>query len=302
MAKKAGVAVGDAIVAVNGTGFRRFPVENLADEEEKEKQDSKYRVLKDVGVGEGYSALLAKIKSVKAAADPECPLLLELERYGWDQQCNAWERFLKARNGDVPTAMQMHQTHERWRASTFPIDLTSSAVQDILTSKSVSEIDVSIDGFPPCVYVDYAKLQSMSSSSVDSVVTSFVLMTETILKKSEDPRNPKASQFIDLSDVTITGGMRSDILRKIYGVFEPNYPETLHRMVMYPVSRFMSKTSSVLLSFVNENTASKFVVTDDIDVVCKELGWSRDEVDTCGGVSGFVAKHTKPADELIIEG
>ena len=307
MAKKAGVCVGDAIVAVNGKGFRRFPPEFEEEEEDvslsEEDKMLKIRVLTDVSQGDGYSALMKEIKAVKAAADPDAPLLLSLERYGWDHQSNSWERFLKARNGDVPTAMQMHQEHEKWRSSTFPIDLSNSAVQDILTSKSVSEIDIGTcgSGFPPCVYVDYAKLQSLSSSSVDSVVTSFVLMTEIILKKSDNPRNPKASQFIDLSDVSITGGMRSDILRKIYGVFEPNYPETLHRMVMYPVSRFMSKTASVLLSFVNENTSSKFVITDDIDVVCKELGWPREEVDACGGVSGFKAKHTNPSEELIVK-
>jgi len=298
MAKKCGLQPSDVIVAVNGIGFRRFALAGYTPEEGEE---DKYRVLKNVEKGEGYSALMSKIKSVKAAADPEAPLVLNLERYGWDEQPNSWERFLKARNGDVPTALQMQQAHESWRATTFPINLSDGAIQDILKTKAVSELDIGMDGFPPCVYVDYAKLQALSYDAVDSVVTSFVLMTETILKKSSDPKKPTASQFIDLSDVSITGGMRSDILRKIYGVFEPNYPETLHRMVMYPVSRLMAKASRAVLSFVNENTAAKFVITDSIDVVCKELGWSKDEIDAAGGVSQYLAEHKRPCEKLLVD-
>ena len=299
MARRSGVQMGDVFVAVNGEGFRRFPPE--VEDPSDANLDEGEKVLKNTVVkeGEGYAGLMGKIKAVKGAGDPEQPLVLSLERYGWDEPPNAWERFLKARNGDVPAAMAMRQKHEAWRNETFPMDLKNSAVRDILRSKSVSELDFKGNDSIPCVYVDYAKLQALSSDSVDSVVQSFIAMTEVILKKSSDPRTPKASQFIDLSHVTITGGMRSDILRKIYGVFEPNYPETLHRMVMYPVSSIVRRTASIMLSFVNENTAAKFVITDKIDVVCKELGWPKEEVDACGGITEFVAKHCMPNEELI---
>lgn len=337
IAKKAGVQIHDAIVAVNGEGFRRFPVEYFdeadaaLDDEEAKKMKNKVHSGKD---GEGYAALLGKIKSVKAAvaSDTAKPLELSLERYGWDEPANAWERFLLARDRDVPNAMAMWQAHDAWKASIFPIDLTDGGVQGILTSKAVCELDIGSDEFPPCVYVDFGKLQALdwSADSTNSVVKSFVLTTETILSKSADRRHPEAAQFIDLSGVSITSGFRSDILKKVYAAFEPNYPETLHRMVMYPVSRIMvrsvfclillfiwiyliimivtwcyflllqARTARVLLSFVNEKTSSKFVITDSLEVVCKELGWSQEEVEAAGGVNEFIEKHKLVADHLII--
>ncbi len=48
-----------------------------------------------------------------------------------------------------------------------------------------------------------------------------------------------------------------------------DYPETLEKMVMYPVPRVMASAVNVMLNFVNENTRKKFVITDDLLVVCK---------------------------------
>ena len=68
------------------------------------------------------------------------------------------------------------------------------------------------------------------------MVSAFVIFTERMLAKNADARAPKTTQFIDLSGVSLSSGFRVDTLKKIYNVFEPNYPETLHKMVMYPVS------------------------------------------------------------------
>jgi hypothetical protein len=47
------------------------------------------------------------------------------------------------------------------------------------------------------------------------------------------------------------------------------------------------------LSFVNEDTRRKFVLTDDLNVLCKELGFDKAEIGKCGGVSKFVEMHGK---------
>jgi hypothetical protein len=133
--------------------------------------------------------------------------------------------------------MQMIQTHQQWRDATFPIDLTTKGVQELLKSKAVSEIDVGATDAPPTVYVNYGKLQSLASNvTPEDVVKAFVIFTEIMLSRAADPRHAKTCQFIDLSGVSITSGFRVDILKQIYAVFEPNYPETLYKMVMYPVS------------------------------------------------------------------
>jgi len=238
IARKAGVQVGDFIVAVNGSGFRRFAPDYPAGELDNLSKALDEMTLSDDTVvhgktGENYAALLAKIKEVKAAGDP--PLCLSLERHGWDARSHSWARFLKARNDDVPAAMMMIQNHETWKQTTFPIDLTSPGIQELLKLKAVSEIDVTEI---PTVYVNYGKLQQLEGKvSPDEVVKAFVIFTEMMLHRAPDPRSPKTCQFIDLSGVSITQGFRVDVLKQIYAAFEPNYPETLQKMVMYPVSK-----------------------------------------------------------------
>ena len=339
VARKFGIQVGDCIVAVNGTGFRRFAPDFKADEAEYiNKEDEKVDVELDnavVPAGDAYNQLLSKIKAIKAAA-PEPPLILSLERYGWDARCNSWPRFLEARDSKVPDAMMMQQQHEQWKSETFPIDLTKAGLQEIFKQKAISEINVegiASKDFPPTVYINYGKLQQMEKAgeiTADEVVEAFIIFTERMLSESEDPRNPRTCQFIDLSGVSITGGFRVETLKRIYKVFEPNYPETLFKMVMYPVSsmvvssndcelrtqndnnamsvdplfkRFVlfhqGLTARSLLSFVNEKTQSKFLITNSLDKVCEELGWDQREVDECGGVTEYMHKHEKLGDAFV---
>lgn len=302
VARKCGVKVGDCIVAVNGQGFRRFApdfeesqLENLS-EDTHVPNDSKVLHL---GKGEAYSALLSKIKAIKSAGSP--PLALSLERYGWDAKVNSWPRFLGAREDNVPAAMKMLQDHENWKTEIFPIDLTRDGIQEVLRLKAVAEIDLEIDDMPPTVYVNFSKLQSVESISPDDVCKAFIIFTEMMMARAKDPRSPKTSQFIDLSGVTITKGFRVDMLKKIYSVFEPNYPETLSKMVMYPVSTMLGTTARTLLNFVNEKTQNKFVITNSLAVVCEELGWDQREVESCGGVTEFMHKHERAGTDLILE-
>mmetsp|Transcript_7432 Transcript_7432/g.15508 ORF Transcript_7432/g.15508 Transcript_7432/m.15508 type:complete len:373 (-) Transcript_7432:132-1250(-) len=306
VAKRAGVSIGDHLVAVNGTGFRRFAPDYKFEEVKKLNEEEDVDVELDnriVSAGGAYDDMLSKIKSVKAAGDP--PLVLSLERYEWDARPNAWRRFLDARDGKVPDAMMMCQQHEQWRSTTFPIDLTAPGLQKILKSKAVSEIHVestAAENFPPTVYINYGTLISMQSAgdiTADDVTNAFVMFTERMLRKAKDPRHPKTCQFIDLSDVSITSGFRVESLKKIYSVFEPNYPETLYKMVMYPVSTMLGTTARTLLSFVNEKTQSKFLITNSLDQVCSELGWNKDEVDECGGITDFMAKHEEQSTLMV---
>lgn len=263
LAKKAGVQVGDYIVAVNGEGFRRFPPDfkeeelkdvtegvdliNFADDnvhndaaaetEENEidkvkKQHLKDRVMTSKKPGDTYDALLGKIRAVKSSSTP---LLVSMERYSYDSRVHSWSRFLSARNGNVPSAMTMIQAHERWRSEYFPIDLTSEGLQRVLKAHAVSEIDVrheSEEDVSACVYIDFAKLQSLRSVDIeeneelaDDVIKAFVVYTETLLAKSADPRRPKSSQFVDLTGVSLKQGVYVKLLKKLYGTFEGNYPE-----------------------------------------------------------------------------
>ncbi|KAL7447807.1 hypothetical protein ACHAWC_000122, partial [Mediolabrus comicus] len=207
--------------------------------------------------GEVYDQLLSKIRQIKSARDPNNPLILSFERYMWDSRVHSWSRFLSARKGNVPEAMTMIQGHERWRNDFFPIDLTDPNLQRVLRAHAVSEVDIGEDDKAAVVYIDFSKLQQMvgtDENSLLNVVQAFVIYTETLLSRSPDPRSPKTSQFIDLTGVNLKQGFRVNLLKKLYRTFEPNYPETLERMVLYPVPKALVSVVNAMLGFVNEHT------------------------------------------------
>lgn len=315
VARKSGVEVGDVIVAVNGSGFRRFASEY--DENDVVNLSPDSHIPNDgnvlhLGRGESYDSLLTKIKTIKSAGSP--PLVLSLERYAWDAKVNSWPRFLSARDGDVPAAMKMLQDHESWKVKNLPIDLTRDGLQEVLRLKAVAEIDVDFgrDGVDdesiesdhwslPTVYVNFQKLQAMDGISFDDACKVFVIFTELMLQKSKDPRNPRLNQFIDMAGISVSGGVRVELIRKIYDIFEPNYPETLSKMVLYPVSSVLGTTIRTVLKFFNENTMSKVVISNSLPEVCEEMGWDLEEVESCGGVAEFMHKHEQLGAEMILE-
>jgi hypothetical protein len=63
-----------------------------------------------------------------------------------------------------------------------------------------------------------------------------------------------------------------------------------------------STTAKTLLSFVNEKTKKKFLITNKLEAVCSELGWDQAEVEDCGGVTEFMHKHEKAGDSLLVDG
>jgi len=60
-------------------------------------------------------------------------------------------------------------------------------------------------------------------------------------------------------------------------------------------------TAKTMLSFVNEKTQKKFLITNDLDKVCTELGWNKREVEECGGVTDFMNKHEKAGTSMIFD-
>lgn len=226
--------------------------ENNDDQNKKEDTEAdkankrlKYRVIPSgMNGGEAYKALIRAITDIKKASDPNNPLMLSLERYGWDSRVNSWPRFLTARQNNVPMAMKMIQEHEQWKSNTFPIDLRRPGLRVILKSKAIAEIHIENVITPPTVYVDFGKLIGLEGSMAASkdIVDAFLINTELLLSKATDPTSPKVCQFIDLTDVSVKA-LKITLLQEIYKAFEPNYPETLHKMVMYPVTRVVVSSS-----------------------------------------------------------
>jgi hypothetical protein len=67
------------------------------------------------------------------------------------------------------------------------------------------------------------------------------------------------------------------------------------------VPKALVSVVNAMLSFVNEHTRKKFVITDDLFVVCKELGWNLKEIETCGGVRSYMKKHLKHGLSFVFD-
>jgi hypothetical protein len=275
------------------------------------KQKDIGRVIHSNKVGESYNKLLLTIRNIKCNATADHPtnnnnnnpLSITLERYGWDTRVHSWSRFVSANNGNVPMAMSAIQSHERWRSEFFPIDLTEMNLQHLLNSHAVSIIDPSRrhgnsnnEGNNNHIDEQQLMIGPDTDTLLDNVVRAFVIYTETLLSNSPDPRCPTTSQFVDLSGVSLRDGLlrTPGMLKKLYAIFEPNYPETLDKMILYPVPKLMVRAVNAMLSFVNHHTRKKFILTDDMNLVCNVLGWDKNEIDRCGGtVNSYMKENIK---------
>jgi hypothetical protein len=342
IARKAGAKPGDCIVCVNGKGYRRFAPEYR--DEELEHLYGKYEPLTEEQIklrattltgfekSEHYFMVLQAIKDIKGAADPERPLVLQLERYGWDSKVHSFGRFLAFKDGNVVDALGMLERHEQWRSSFFPVDLTPSALQHTISLNAISEVCIN-EETTPTLYVNYQKLLDAIKvdastrkhlmlvdfaalkrlPTVDDVVKIIVLYMELLLGTANDPTKPTTRHFIDLTSVAISLDLDVGMLEAIYTMLEQHYPETISKVIVYPVSAAMVKSAStsqitsdylilrsLLESKLNDRTTEKFLLTTSMDVVCKELGWDKDALETAGGLEAFLSQHNKAAKERLL--
>ena len=342
IARHAGVKVGDCIVAINGEGCRRFApeydekdMEYLSGNYEKlteEQTKLKSTILAGLDKSQHYNTILQKIKDIKGAADPEHPLILHLERHGWDSKSYSFGRFLAANDGDVVKAMGMLERHEQWRKSFFPVDLRSSSLQQTIKLEAISE--VCIDVHAPTIYINYEKILNATTldastkkhlmlvdyaalkriPTVNDVVTTIIMYMELLLANVPDPTRPKIFHFIDLSCLQVTMDLNLDVIKAMYDALELNYPETVSKIVLYPISTTLIKhpvsgiyaptesffIKSLLRKVLHPKMNEKYVITDSLDVVYQELGWDIRTIDEAGGLENFVLQHSKAATECMI--
>ena len=342
IARQAGVMIGDCIVAVNGEGCRRFAMEY--DEKEMEYLSGKYeelneeqmklksKLLTGLDKSQHYCTILQKIKDIKGAADPEHPLILHLERHGWDSKAHSFGRFLATNDGNVVKAMGMLEQHEQWRKAFFPIDLRSSSLQQTIKLDAISQVCINVHA--PTIYINYEKILHATTldastkkhlmlvdyaalkriPTINDVVTTLIMYMEQTLANVPDPTKPNIFHFIDLTGLHVTMDLNVNVIKAIYDAVELNYPETVSKIVLFPISATLSKhrvsgiytptesfiIKSLLGKVSHQKTKGKYVITDSLDVVYQELGWDIRTIEEAGGMEIFVLQYSKAATECMI--
>jgi hypothetical protein len=133
----------------------------------------------------------------------------------------------------------------------------------------------------PVVYVNYGRLlrllEPAGTITATDVRHALLVVTEQMLAAScnggggGDPRFPSVTLLIDVSSVSSSsqslssdgagaGGsvtalstlfqptvLRVDLWRDLYRTFEPNYPETLHQLIVYPVNAVLVRCFTIVL-------------------------------------------------------
>ena len=69
--------------------------------------------------------------------------------------------------------------------------------------------------------------EGKASDRTEDIVSTFVYLTEVCLTE-QNPVSPKVSQLIDLEEGGL--GWNTGLLKKVYEVFEANYPECLDKV------------------------------------------------------------------------
>ena len=172
-------------------------------------------------------------------------------------------RFCVARDFDKEKSQAMLQAHIGWRKATLPIEKTPS-VQDSLSKRRFYYLCQDKTNDRPIVYVNLLRyVQDKSYDPQTELQASlYTIENEVAPRIKRDSVGSHAwSMLLDIS------GIKSPplaFLQLMNSTYEANYPERLHRMVMFPVNSFVKKIIQGILVFVDPKTRAKFYFVNTV--------------------------------------
>ena len=170
-------------------------------------------------------------------------------------------RFLRARKYNLEKANKMYQAHLDWRQSYLPTIDKEKAEKTLATRKFYLLDHLDGEGHP-VMYYCFHRFQDMGYD-VENELAALVYLFEDYCIPRFGP-SLEQQKFTVLIDVS---GIRSpplSFLKHVNSVMEANYPETLHRTIMFPVPYWLQKIIKSFLVFVDPDTRDKFAYVNDI--------------------------------------
>jgi hypothetical protein len=182
------------------------------------------------------------------------------------------QRFLKARKNDEAKATDMITKHLTWRADTLPIE--KAEIQESLDTRRYYYLCQDAED-RPVVYIHFQRFMR-EKYDADIEIKAYIWLIENEIIPQMSEAGPQS--WTVLIDVQ---GIRSppiSFLTKLNSVFEANYPERLHKTIMFPVPWFVQKMINGFLFFVNEDTRKKFGFVNALGALISESGITAEQL------------------------
>jgi len=164
-----------------------------------------------------------------------------------------WKRFLDARNGNVKKAKTMLDTHLKWRKERLP--KADEKLGEMITPLKTT----TKEGRKVCYLLGAMYDTSAGSAEDHSLAVAGKL--DSLMARDSDER------FVILLDVRGGKGLPNPsawtalgLLRKIANMLPNNFPERLHRLVIFPMPSWAMYIWTIVKSLLDKRTADKIKI------------------------------------------
>jgi hypothetical protein len=161
-------------------------------------------------------------------------------------------RFLKAREFNEAKATAMLETHRQWRIDTLPIVKTVE-VQESLAKRRYYYL-CQDEADRPVIYIQFQRFMN-EEHDVDAEINAYLWLIENeVFSKMKEGGPQTCTVLIDVQGIT---SPPTAFLTKFNAIFEANYPERLHKTVIFPVPWLLQTVIQGVLWFVDRDTRKK---------------------------------------------
>lgn len=202
---------------------------------------------------EETEVVVSRTKSVSVISVPE-NAMEEMRQLFPEADEDILARFLIARRNVVAAASELYANHLAWRQRTLP--LHDGDVAKVMETQCLYVKGRTKDGTPLLVFRGGFYDNTVASS--DQYVLAAVYLLEKMVSLGMD----KVTVLVNVA--SLPGGVNAppdvSFIKQLASVLSDNYPERLHRLVIYPFPWFGVAVWNVVKLFIDQRTRDRIVM------------------------------------------
>jgi len=185
------------------------------------------------------------------------------------------DAFLIAREYDVQSAAEMWRVSANWRKQTFPITRTVG-IERILQSGRFRDLGFNNEAPPRRVLMfDSQWGKFLDGEDGQELLLGYLVWWEEQLRLCDSQEAAYSVIYI-----SIGGPPPMAWCQRLTKVLEGNYPERLHRAVIFPVPWLLRRVVNGMLWFLPRRTKDKFEIVSDIAGLISACNLNEDQLPT----------------------